>query len=211
MGKGYSWEEILQRLAEKPIPRRAGKTSLRLDEDVPDGYTVSPRKSGGVKYRRIYLRPTSLRAAFFMRGLRALYFDYVRRMGVRPGNRRLESEESLALKTDITKLNQRIRQMNYLSRTGYETVGQLHDRIAELQEQTKPLLAERKKLYRKPGNEAEIAAINERLRPVWAEIFLCRDIERHSEDIRKKLTDVWEAQRGQRRENVLSEDRQRAK
>ena len=101
--------------------------------------------------------------------------------------------------------------MNYLSRTGYETVGQLHDRIAELQEQTKPLLAERKKLYRKPGNEAEIAAINERLRPVWAEIFLCRDIERHSEDIRKKLTDVWEAQRGQRRENVLSEDRQRAK
>ena len=86
--------------------------------------------------------------------------------------------------------------MNYLSRTGYETVGQLHARIAELQEQTKPLLAERKKLYRKPGNEAEIAAINKRLRPVWAEIFLCRDIERHSEDIRKKLMDVREAQQG---------------
>ncbi len=196
MGEGYSWEEILQRLADKPIPRRADRTPSRPDENVPEGYTVSPRKSGGVKYRRIYLRPTSLRAVFSLRGLRALYFDYVRRIGVRPGSRRIEPEESLALKTDITKLNQRIRQMNYLSRTGYETVGQLHARIAELQEQTKPLLAERKKLYRKPGNEAEIAAINKRLRPVWAEIFLCRDIERHSEDIRKKLMDVREAQQG---------------
>lgn len=196
MGKGYSWEEILQRLADKPIPRRADRTFTRLNEDVPEGYTVSPRKSSGVKYRRVFLRPTSLKAAFSLRGLRALYFDYVRRMGVRPGNRRIEPEESLALKTDITKLNQRIRQMSYLSRTGYETVGQLHARIAELQEQTKPLLAERKKLYRKPNNDAEIATINERLRPVWAEIYLCRDIEKHSEDIRKKLRDVREAQQG---------------
>ena len=117
-------------------------------------------------------------------------------MGVRPAGRRIDSEESHALKTDITKLNQRIRQMNYLSRMGYETVAQLHARVAELQEQTKPLLAERKKLYRKPGNEETIAAINEQLRPVWAEIYLCRDIEKHSEDIRNKLRDVREAQRG---------------
>lgn len=200
MGKGYSWEEILQRLAEKPIPRRADRTFARLDEDVPEGYTVSPRKSSGMKYRRVFLRPTSLKTVFSLRGLRALYFDYVRRMGVRPGNRRVEPEESLALKMDITKLNQRIRQMNYLSRKGYETIGQLHTRIEELQEQARPLLAERKKLYRKPGNDAEIATINERLRPVWAEIFLCRDIEKHSEDIRKKLWDVREAQRGNQME-----------
>lgn len=179
MGKGYSWEEILQRLAEKPIPRRTDRSYTRLGEGVPEGCALSPRKSGGRKYWRAFLRPTSLRAAFSLRGLRALYFDYLRRMGIRPGNRRIEPEESLALKTDIAKLNQRIRQMNYLSRTGYETVGQLHARIAELQEQMKPLLSERKKLYRKPESEAEIAAINERLRPLWAEIYLCRDIERH--------------------------------
>ncbi len=196
MGEGYSWEDILQRLADKPIPRRADRMFNRLDEDGPNGYTVSPRQSGSVKYRRVFLRPTSIRAAFSLRCLRALYFDYLRRMGVRPAGGRIEPEESLALKTDITKLNQRIRQMNYLSRTGYETVEQLHARIAELQEQTKPLLAERKKLYRKPGNDAAIAAVNERLRPVWAEIYLCRDIEKHSEDIRKKLRDVREAQRG---------------
>lgn len=196
MGRGYSWEEIVQRLAEKPIPHRAGRAFTRLDEDAPEGYTSSPRKSSSVKYRRVSLRPTSLRAAFSLRGLRALYFDYTRRMGVRPAGRRIDSEESHALKTDITKLNQRIRQMNYLSRMGYETVAQLHARVAELQEQTKPLLAERKKLYRKPGNEETIAAINEQLRPVWAEIYLCRDIEKHSEDIRNKLRDVREAQRG---------------
>ena len=188
MGEGYSWENILQRLAEKPIPRRADRTSARLDEDAPEGYTVSPRKSSGVKYRRAFLRPTSLRAAFSLRGLRALYFDYLRRMGVRPGNRRIDPEESLALKMDITKLNQRIRQMNYLARTGYETVGQLHTRVEELQEQAKPLLAERKKLYRKSGNEAEIAAMNEQLRPVWAEIYLCRDIEKHSMEIGDRQT-----------------------
>ena len=167
-----------------------------MDEDVPEGYTVSPRKNSGVKYRRAFLRPTSLKAAFSLRGLRGLYFDYLRRMGVRPAWGRIEPEESLALKTDITRLNKRIRQMNYLSRTGYETVGQLHARIEELQEQAKPLLEERKKLYRKSGNEAAIAAINERLRPVWAEIFLCRDIEKHSEDIRKKLRDVRGTQQG---------------
>ena len=211
MGKGYSWEEILQRLAEKPIPRRADRTFTRLDEDAPEGYALSPRKSGGRKYWRAFLRPTSLRAAFSLRGLRALYFDYLRRMGIRPGNRRIEPEESLALKTDIAKLNQRIRQMNYLSRTGYETVGQLHARIAELQEQMKPLLSERKKLYRKPESEAEIAAINERLRPLWAEIYLCRDIERHSEDIRSKLRDVRGAVRRQRREDIFREEQQMAK
>lgn len=207
MGKGYSWEEILQRLAEKQIPRRTDRTYPRLDKDAPEGYTASPRKNGGVKYRRVFLRPTSLRAAFSLRGLRALYFDYVRRMGVRPGNRRIEPEESFALKTDITKLNQRIRQMSYLSRTGCETVGQLHARVAEIQEQTKPLLAERKKLYRKPGNAAEIAVINERLRPMWEEIYLCRDIERHSGNIRKKLRNMREAQR----EDIFREDRQKAK
>lgn len=195
MGDGYSWKKILQRLADKPIPRRTDRTFARLDEEVPEGYTVSPRKSGGIKYRRVFLRPTSLKAVFSLRGLRALYFDYVRRMGVRPGNRRIEPEESLALKTDITRLNKRIRQMNYLARTGYETVGQLHARVAELQEQAKPLLAERKKLYRKPGNDAEIAAINERLWPVWAEIYLCRDIEKHSMEIQKKLRDIDEARR----------------
>ena len=211
MGSGYSWEEILQRLAEKPIPGRTGRTHTRVDEDTPEGYARSPRKSDNVKYWRVSLRPASLQAAFSLRGLRALYFDYVHRMGVRPGNRRIEPEESIALKTDITKLNKRIRQMNYLSRTGYETVGQLHARIAELQEQTKPLLAERKKLYRKPGNEAEIEAINERLRPMWAEIYLCRDIERHSEDIRKKLRAVLEAQRGMWREDAFKEDKRHEK
>jgi len=85
--------------------------------------------------------------------------------------------------------------MNYLARTGYETVGQLHTRVEELQEQAKPLLAERKKLYRKSGNEAEIAAMNEQLRPVWAEIYLCRDIEKHSMEIQKKLRDIDEARR----------------
>lgn len=211
MGKGYSWEDIVQRIAEKPIPRRTNREYVHLDEDAHEGYTEPPRKSGGVKYRRVFLRPTSLRAAFSMRGLRALYFDYAWRMGVRPTGRRIDLEESHALKTDITKLNQRIRQMNYLSRTGYETVAQLHARVAELQEQAKPLLAERKKLYRKPGNEETIAAINEQLRPVWAEIYLCRDIERHSEDIRNKLRDVRAAQRGTWREDIFKEDRRRGK
>ena len=75
----------------------------------------------------------------------------------------------------------------------------------------KPLLSERKKLYRKPESEAEIAAINERLRPLWAEIYLCRDIERHSEDIRSKLRDVRGAVRRQRREDIFREEQQMAK
>ena len=206
MGKGYSWEEILQRLAEKPIPRRADRTFTHLDEDTPESCTISPRKKKGVKYRRMFLSPTSLKTAFSLRGLRALYFDYARRMGVRPGNRRIEPEESLALKSDIAKLNQRIRQMRYLSRMGYETVEQLHSRITELREQTKPLLAERKKLYRKSGSDAEIATINEQLRPMWAEIYLCRDIERHSEDIRKKLRDVRNAERGHFQEGAVPQE-----
>lgn len=196
LGVGYSMEDILRRLSEKPIPKHNSR-SYWLDENVPEGYASSTRRGGGVRFRRAYLRPTSLRAAFSLRGLRALYFDYLRRMGVRPGSRRIEPEDSLALQGDLEKLNKRIRMMNYLSRNRFETAEQLHIRISELEAQAKPFLAKRKKLYRKPGNETGVSALNEQLRPIWAEIFLCRDIEKHAADIRRKLIDVRDAQRGQ--------------
>lgn len=209
LGEGYSWNDILQRLAEKPIPRKTGLSHIHLGEDISEGFTASLRRESRAKHRRVLLRPTSLRAALSLRGLRALYFDYLRRMGVRLGNRRVGPEEALALKADISKLNRRIRQMHYLSRTGYETIEQLHARTAELREQIKPLLLERKKLYRKPGSEPEIAAINKRLRPVWAEIYLCRDIEKHSEYIRSKLRDVREAQRANQLEQHTAQRHER--
>ena len=71
------------------------------------------------------------------------------------------------------------------------------------------MLLERKKLYRKPGSEPEIAAINKRLRPVWAEIYLCRDIEKHSEYIRSKLRDVREAQRANQLEQHTAQRHER--
>ena len=86
---------------------------------------------------------------------------------------------------------------------------QLHVRIFELEAQTKPLLAERKKLYRSMDGQARIDEINEQLRPVWAEIFLCRDIEKHSTDIRKTLTDVRAAHSRGQSIKVSREDRQK--
>lgn len=209
LGEGYSWEDICRRIAEKRIPSRTNRARERLEEDVPEGYTPSSRQVHGVKYRRGTLRTTSLRAAFSLRGLRALYFDYLYRMGIRPGNRRWDPKESTALRTDLDKLSKRIRMMNYLSQTGYESVEQLHVRIFELEAQTKPLLAERKKLYRSMDGQARIDEINEQLRPVWAEIFLCRDIEKHSTDIRKTLTDVRAAHSRGQSIKVSREDRQK--
>lgn len=209
LGEGYSWEDICWRIAEKRIPSRANYARDRLEEAVPEGYTPSPRRAQGYKYRRGILHKTSLRAAFSLRGLRALYFDYLYRMGYRPGNRRWEPEESAALKTDVEKLNKRIRMMGYLARTGYESVKQLHARIFELEEQTKPLIAERKKLYRKPDGQVRIDEINEQLRPVWAEIFLCRDIEKHSVDIHKTRDDIRAAQRSRQSAIIDISDKQK--
>ncbi len=166
-----------------------------LDEDPPEGYTFTPKKKRKAKYRCIFLYHTTLKSAFSLNELRAMYFDYLHRMGARSAGRRIEPTDNLALKSDVDKLNARIRQMRYLSRTGFETVGQLRTCISELQQQTQPLLSQRKKLYRKPENEAAITKINEQLRPIWAEIFLCRDIEKQSEDIHKKLSDMRKAKR----------------
>lgn len=199
LGKGYSMEDILERLANKKLPKREHRFQYTyLDEDAPEGYIRTPNKTRKAKYRRIFLWHTSFQAAFSLKGLRAMYFDYLHRMGVRLAGRRIDPSDDLALKSDIAKLDARIRQMRYLSRTGFETTDQLQERISELQQQAQPLLAERKKLYRKPNSEAkaaEIALINERLRPIWAEIYLCRDIDKHSKDIGRKLNDIHAAQR----------------
>ena len=201
LGDGYSMEDILERLANKKLPKRGQRYKYTfLDEEPPEGYMFTPKKTRKTKYRRIFLYHTTLRSAFSLKGLRAMYFDYLHRMGVRPAGRRIEPDDNLALKSDMTKLNARIRQMRYLSRTGFETIEQLHARVSELQQQAQPLLSQRKKLYRKPNNESTIAEMNELLRPIWAEIYLCRDIEKHSEDIHRKLSDMRKAKSSRNRE-----------
>lgn len=194
LGEGYNWEDICRRIAEKRIPSRSEYTRDRsyaaIEDDEPTYSGRSPNRAQRYRYRRSVFQKTTLRSAFSLRGFRALYYNYLYQMKALPYTRRWSPEEKLALRTDMAKLNKRLRMMRYLSRTGYETAEQLHTRIAELEAQVAPLLAERKKLYRKPDAQARINEINERLRPVWAEVYMCRDIEKHSEAIRKELGSV---------------------
>ncbi len=102
-------------------------------------------------------------------GLRALYYRYL---------------------YDIRSLDKRIRQMEFLSRHGIDTLEQL-DAYRQAQEQAvADLLAERRQLHHAEPNDeikARLAQITQALKPLRRDIRLCRKIAEQSVQMRERL------------------------
>ena len=120
-------------------------------------------------------------------GLRALYYRYLYELGVLP---RKPRHPSYAVRQDAYKLDQRIRQMEFLSRNNIDTLEQLETyRQAKLGEIVQ-LTSERKPLYKTNPDSPRIQQINTALKQLRQEERLCRKIAEHSLEVQQHLTEA---------------------
>ena len=120
-------------------------------------------------------------------GLRALYYRYLYELGALP---RKPSRPSYAVRQDAYKLDQRIRQMEFLSKHNIDTLAQLEIyRQAKLGEIVQ-LTAERKSLCKTNPDSSHIQKINTALKQLRQEERLCRKIVEHSLEVQQHLTEA---------------------
>ena len=119
-------------------------------------------------------------------GLRALYYRYLYELGALP---RKPRRPSYAVRQDAYKLDQRIRQMEFLSKHNIDTLAQLETyRQAKLGEIVQ-LTAERKSLYKTNPDSPRIQQVNTALKQLRQEERLCRKIAEHSLEVQQHLTE----------------------
>lgn len=97
---------------------------------------------------------------------------------------------SYAVRQDAYKLDQRIQQMEFLSRNSIDTLTQLETyRQAKLGEIVQ-LTAERKSLYKANPDSSRIQQITAALKQLRQEERLCRKIAEHSIEVQQHLTEA---------------------
>lgn len=142
---------------------------------------LAPKRTPAGKNRRYRLRgklPPPLK------GLQALYYSYLYKMGAFPRKPRYPS---YAVRQDIHNLDKRLEQMEFVFRNHIEDRGQLREMQAAAERQIQELVAQRKKLYRTAPGSPEIEVLNQKLRSLRKTVRLCKAVEEHSLEIEKQL------------------------
>ena len=122
-----------------------------------------------------------------MTGLRALYYRYLYELGALP---RKPSRSSYAVRQDAYKLDQRIRQMEFLSRNNIDTLTQLETHRQALQTEIRQLLTKRKQLPKTDDVQSQHESVNTALKQLRQEERLCRKIAEHSLEVQQHLTEA---------------------
>lgn len=184
-GRGYTFQFERKYPTLTPPGRQR---PLRLKtlgwQYTPEGIRrriLAPKRTPAGKNRRYRLRgklPSSLK------GLRALYYSYLYKMGAFP---RKPRKPSYAVRQDIRNLDKRLEQMEFVFRNHIEDRGQLREMQAAAERQIQELVAQRKKLYRTAPGSLKIEVLNQKLRPLRKTVRLCRAVEEHSLEIEKQL------------------------
>lgn len=142
---------------------------------------LAPKRTPAGKNRRYRLRgklPPPLK------GLRALYYSYLYKMGAFPRKSRYPS---YAVRQDIRNLDKRLEQMEFVFRNHIEDRGQLREMQAAAERQIQELVTQRRKLYRTAPGSLEIEVLNQKLRPLRKTVQLCKAVEEHSMEIEARL------------------------
>ena len=120
-------------------------------------------------------------------GLRALYYRYLYELGALP---RKPRRPSYAVRQDAYKLDQRIRQMEFLSRNNIDTLTQLETHRQALQTEIRQLLTKRKQLPKTDDVQSQRESVNTALKQLRQEERLCRKIAEHSLEVQQHLTEA---------------------
>ena len=122
-----------------------------------------------------------------MTGLRALYYRYLHELGALP---RKPRRPSYAVRQDVYKLNQRIRQMEFLSKHNIDTLEQLETHRQALQTEIGQLLTKRKQLSKNDDIQSQRESVNTALKQLRQEERLCCKIAEHSLEVQQHLTEA---------------------
>ena len=120
-------------------------------------------------------------------GLRALYYRYLYELGALP---RKPRRPSYAVRQDAYKLDQRIRQMEFLSKHNIDTLTQLETHRQALQTEIGQLLTKRKQLPKNDDVQTQCESVNTALKQLRQEERLCRKIAEHSIEVQQHLTEA---------------------
>ena len=137
-------------------------------------------------------------------GLRALYYRYLYELGALP---RKPCRPSYAVRQDAYKLDQRIRQMEFLSRNNIDTLTQLETHRQALQTEIRQLLTKRKQLPKNDDVQSQHESVNTALKQLRQEERLCRKIAEHSLEVQQHLTEARRDRAEQQREQEHERDR----
>ena len=120
-------------------------------------------------------------------GLRALYYRYLYELGALP---RKPSRPSYAVRQDAYKLDQRIRQMEFLSKHNIDTLEQLETHRKALQTEIGQLQTKRKQLPKTDDVQLQCESVHTALKQLRQEERLCRKIAEHSLEVQQHLTEA---------------------
>ena len=120
-------------------------------------------------------------------GLQALYYRYLYELGALP---RKPSRPSYAVRQDAYKLDQRIRQMEFLSKHNIDTLEQLETHRKALQTEIGQLQTKRKQLPKTDDVQSQHESVNTALKQLRQEERLCRKIAEHSLEVQQHLTEA---------------------
>ena len=120
-------------------------------------------------------------------GLRALYYRYLYELGALP---RKPRRPSYVVRQDAYKLDQRIRQMEFLSKHNIDTLAQLETHRQALQTEIGQLLTKRKQLPKTDDVLSQCESVNTALKQLRQEERLCRKIAENSIEVQQHLTEA---------------------
>ena len=144
-------------------------------------YVENPRT---IKHGRLHSGKKPRRK---LTGLRALYYRYLYELGALP---RKPRRPSYAVRQDAYKLDQRIRQMEFLSKNNIDTLEQLETHRQALQTEIRQLLTKRKQLPKTDDVQSQRESVNTALKQLRQEERLCRKIAEHSIEVQQHLTEA---------------------
>ena len=162
-------------------------------------YVENPRT---IKHGRLHSGKKPRRK---LTGLRALYYRYLYELGALP---RKPRRPSYAVRQDAYKLDQRIRQMEFLSKNSIDTLAQLETHRKALQTEIGQLQTKRKQLPKTDDVQSQRESVNTALRQLRQEERLCRKIAEHSLEVQQHLTEARRDRAAQQqREQERARDR----
>ena len=209
IGQSLTWRQFLNALERKgyevrmgrkyPVLRPPGKERFvrfktlgkRYTPEVIQNRLLYPQfdrcfveNSPHVQYSRLHSGKKSRRK---LTGLRALYYRYLYELGALP---RKPRRPSYAVRQDAYKLEQRIRQMEFLSKHNIDTLEQLETYRKALQTEIGQLQTKRKQLPKTDDVQSQCESVNTALKQLRQEERLCRKIAEHSIEVQQHLTEA---------------------
>ena len=185
----------------KTLGKRYTPEAIQTRILYPQNYRPYVEKAPSVQHGRLHSGKKPHRK---LTGLRALYYRYLYELGAIP---RKPRRPSYVVRQDAYKLDQRIRQMEFLSKHNIDTLAQLETHRQALQTEIGQLLTKRKQLPKTDDVQSQRESVNTALKQLRQEERLCRKIAEHSIEVQQHLTEARRDRAEQQREQECTRDR----